>query len=237
MSNPLLKDRVFQSSVKSDKVMTVQGTVNKSIILWLFLAAGAFYSWKNPGIALPLLFPALIGGLGLAVVISMFKETLSPFLSPLYAVCQGLALGTMSLIFEKSCPGIVVNAVLLTGCVLFCMLASYKAGILKATPRFRKAVILSTFAVTFVYIIDMLLNIFGVGSFPYIHNSSILGIVINCAVVLIASFNLIIDFDLIENGADYGASKYMEWYGAFCLMVTLIWLYIEVLRLLSRLRD
>ncbi|MDR1720941.1 MAG: Bax inhibitor-1/YccA family protein [Endomicrobium sp.] len=236
MSNPLLKDYVFQSSVKSDRIMTVPGTINKSIILWVLLAVSAFYSWTNLGVIIPFLFPILIGAFGLAVI-SAFKKTLSPFLSPLYAIGEGLVLGAISLSFERWCPGMVVNAVLLTVSVLFCMLASYKANILRATPRFKRVVIFSTFAIAFVYIIDLLLNIFGAGSFPYIHNSSILGIIINFAVVLIASFNLIIDFDLIENGVNYGAPKYMEWYGAFCLMTTLVWLYIEVLRLLSRLRD
>ncbi|MDR3257091.1 MAG: Bax inhibitor-1/YccA family protein [Endomicrobium sp.] len=236
MSNPLLKDSVFQSPVRSNEVMTVSGTINKSIILWFFLAVSAFYSWTHSNVIMPLLFPILIGAFVLAII-SIFKKTASPFLSPLYAICEGFVLGTISLYFEKSYPGIVVNAILLTICVLFCMLASYKTGILKATPRFQKIVILSTFAIAFVYIVDLLLNVFGAGSFPYIHDSSTLGVIVSLIIVAVASLNLIIDFDLIENGVRYGAPKYMEWYSAFSLMITLVWLYLEMLRLLSKLRD
>ena len=173
----------------------------------------------------------------LLAMISIFKQVASPFLSPIYAICEGLALGAISLYFEKAHTGIVVNAILLTICVLFCMLAAYKTGILKATPRFQRVVIFSTLAIALVYIVDLLLNLFGAGSFPYLHNSSGLGIVINLAIVIVASLNLIIDFDLIEQGVQYGAPKYMEWYSAFSLMITLVWLYIEILRLLSKLRD
>ncbi|MDR3253834.1 MAG: Bax inhibitor-1/YccA family protein [Endomicrobium sp.] len=236
MSNPLLKDNVFQSPVKSNEVMSVSGAVNKTIILCIFLSISAFYAWTHPDIIMPLLFPILIAAFILAVI-SIFKKTTSPFLSPLYAVCEGLILGVVSLYFEKVYPGIVVNAVFLTICVLFCMLASYKTGILKATPRFQKIILISTSAVAFVYILDMLLNILGLGSFPYLHDSSTFGIIISFAIVAVASLNFIIDFDLIENGARYGAPKYMEWYSAFSLVITLIWLYLEMLRLLSKLRD
>ena len=177
MSNPLLKDSVFRSPVSSNEVMTVSGTINKSIILWVLLAASAFYSWTHPNVIMPLAMPILLGGFVLAMI-SIFKQTTSPFLSPIYAICEGLALGAISLYFEKAHPGIVVNAILLTICVLFCMLAAYKTGILKATPRFQKVVIFSTLAIALVYIMDLLLNLFGAGSFSYLHNSSGLSIVI-----------------------------------------------------------
>ncbi|MCA6069596.1 MAG: Bax inhibitor-1/YccA family protein [Endomicrobium sp.] len=236
MSNPLLKDSVFQSPVNSNEVMTMSGVINKSIILWVLLATSAFYSWTHPNVITPLVMPILLGGFVLAMI-SIFKQAASPFLSPIYAICEGLALGAISLYFEKAHTGIVVNAILLTVCVLFCMLAAYKTGILKATPRFQRVVIFSTLAIALVYIVNLLLNLFGAGSFPYLHNSSGLGIVINLAIVIVASLKLIIDFDLIEQGVQYGAPKYMEWYSAFSLMITLVWLYIEVLRLLSKLRD
>lgn len=236
MSNPLLKHNVFQSPVSSDEVMTVSGTINKSIILWMLLATSAFYSWMHPNVIMPLVMPILFGGFILAMI-SIFKQAASPFLSPIYAICEGLMLGAISLCFEKAHPGIAINAILLTVCVLFCMLAAYKTGILKATPRFQKVVIFSTLAIALVYITNLLLNLFGVGSLPYLHNSSGLGIVISLVIVIVASLNLIIDFDLIEQGVQYGAPKYMEWYSAFSLMVTLIWLYLEMLRLLSKLRD
>ncbi|MDR1942149.1 MAG: Bax inhibitor-1/YccA family protein [Endomicrobium sp.] len=235
MSNPLLKDGIFESPISSNEVMTVSGTINKSIILWLFLAVSAFYSWTHPNI-MSLMFPILIAAFALAMI-SIFKKSASPFLTPAYAICEGLVLGAVSLHFEKAYPGVVVNAILLTICVLFCMLAAYKTGILKSTPKFQKVVILSTFAVAAVYIIDIFLNIFGAGSFPYIHDSSAIGIIISFVIVAIASLNLIIDFDLIENGARSGAPKYMEWYSAFALMVTLVWLYLEMLRFLTKMRN
>ncbi|MDR1434485.1 Bax inhibitor-1/YccA family protein [Candidatus Endomicrobiellum devescovinae] len=236
MSNPLLKDSVFQTPVRNAEVMTVSGTINKSIILWVLLAAGAFYSWTHPSIITPLTLPILLGGFVLAII-SSFKMNLSPFLSPIYAVCEGLVLGVISIYFEKSYPGIVVNAVLLTMCVLFCMLAAYKTGMLRATPRFKKVVILSTFAIALVYLIDLLMGAFGARGFNFLSDSSGLGIIISLIIVAIASLNLIIDFDLIERGAQYGAPKYMEWYSSFALMVTLVWLYLEILRLLSRTRN
>jgi uncharacterized YccA/Bax inhibitor family protein len=236
MSNPLLKDSVFDSTIRSNNIMTISGTINKSIILWALLIASAFYAWTHPIIIMPLLVPLLIAGF-LIAIISVFKKEASPFLSPLYAICEGLILGAISLSFEKSYPGIVINAILLTMSVLFCMLAAYKTGILRATPRFQKIVIFSTLAICLVYVIDLFLNLFGAGSFSYIHNSSGLGIIISLVIVAVASLNLIIDFDLIEQGSSQGAPKYMEWYSAFALMITLVWLYLEMLRLLSKLRD
>jgi uncharacterized YccA/Bax inhibitor family protein len=236
MSNPLLKDNVFKGFVKSNESMSVSGVINKSIILWILLLAGAFYSWIHSSIIMPLMLPILIASFAFALII-VFKKTASPFLSPIYAICEGLALGTISLFFEKLYPGVIVNAVLLTICVLFCMLAAYKTGILKATPRFQKIIILSMFAIAFVYIVDLVLNLFGAGHFPYIHNSSGVGVIISFAIVIVAALNLIIDFDLIEQNANYNAPKYMEWYSAFSLMITLVWLYMEVVRLLSKLRD
>ncbi|MDR3111991.1 MAG: Bax inhibitor-1/YccA family protein [Elusimicrobiota bacterium] len=236
MSNPLLKDSVFESAERQLSTMTISGTINKSILLWLLLAASAFFSWTHPGIIGPYVFAFLIGGLVLSMV-TIFQKQLSPILSPLYALCEGFVLGVFSLYFEKSYPGIVVNAILLTVCVLFCMLAAYKSGVIRATPTFKKVIILSTLAIFAVYIIDMLLNLFGAGNFPYIHQSSGIGILISCAIVLIASFNLILDFDLIEQAEQFRSPKFMEWYCAFSLMITLVWLYIEMLRLLSKMRD
>ncbi|MCL2335106.1 MAG: Bax inhibitor-1/YccA family protein [Endomicrobia bacterium] len=241
MSNPLLKESVFEASssaVSSGGSMTVSGTVNKSIILWAFFAAAAFFTWTHPQMFMPFVWPAIIGGFILAMI-CIFKKTACPFLSPVYAMAQGVALASISLIFEKSYPGIVLNAVLLTISVLICMLAAYKTGIIRATPMFKKVVILSTLAILLVYIADLLMTVFlGQGMrILSIHNSSWLAIGINLLIVVIAAFNLVIDFDLIESGARDGAPKYMEWYGAFALMVTLVWLYIEILRLLARMKN
>ncbi|MDR2427157.1 MAG: Bax inhibitor-1/YccA family protein [Endomicrobium sp.] len=235
MANPLLKEEVFRNQGISEG-MTVSGTINKSIILWLLLGVSAVFSWTHPHITVPLIFPLIITGV-ILVLIMAFKKVASPFLSPFYAISEGLILGALSLYFERMYPGIVINAILLTIAVLFCMLAAYKSGVLRATPRFKKGVIMATLAIFFVYIIDLLMNTFAGTNFPYIHDSSLLGICISVFVVSIAAFNLIIDFDLIENGARVGAPKYMEWYGAFALMVTLIWLYLELLRLLAKMRN
>jgi uncharacterized YccA/Bax inhibitor family protein len=236
MSNPLLKDSVFQTPVRSTDVMTVSGTINKSITLWVLLAAGAFYSWTQPTVIMPLLLPIVLGAFVLAII-SSFKMNLSPVLSPIYAICEGLVLGVISVYFEKSYPGIVVNAVLLTICVLFCMLACYKTGMLRATPRFKKVVILSTLAIALVYLIDLLMGVFGARGFNFLGHSSGLGMIISLVIVAVAALNLIIDFDLIEYGAQQGAPKYMEWYSSFALMITLVWLYLEILRLLSKARN
>ncbi|MDR2395865.1 MAG: Bax inhibitor-1/YccA family protein [Endomicrobium sp.] len=236
MSNPLLKDSVFQTPVRGAEVMTVSGTINKSIILWVLLAASALYAWTHPAIIMPLLMPLLFGAFVLAII-SSFKMDLTPFLSPIYAICEGLVLGVISVYFEKSYPGIVINAVLLTMCVLFCMLAAYKTGMLKATPKFKKVVILSTLAIALVYLIDLLMGVFGARGFNFLGNSSGLGIIISLVIVAVAALNLIIDFDLIERGVQYGAPKYMEWYSSFALMVTLVWLYLEILRLLSKTKN
>ncbi|MCL2800072.1 MAG: Bax inhibitor-1/YccA family protein [Endomicrobia bacterium] len=247
MSNPLLKDSVFKNAtktsesmaipgVRTSEPMTISGVINKSMVLWALLAASAVYSWTNPHVTSGLFFPALIIGFVLALI-TIFNKTASPFLSPLYAVCQGLLLGYLSLVFEKQHPGIVVNAVFLTIAVLFCMLAAYRTGMLRATPMFTKIVVLATFSILIVYIADILLNLFGTGRVPYIHDSGLIGIGISLLIVTVAALNLIIDFEIIAQGTRYGAPKYMEWYGSFALMVTLIWLYLEMLRLLSKIRN
>lgn len=235
MANPLLRDSVFRS-VGSVEPMTVSGTINKSIILWFLLAMSAVFSWLNPSISLPLLMPVIILGFVVALI-QIFNKPSSAYLSPIYAILEGIALGVISLIFERQYPGIVVNAVFITIAALICMLAAYKSQIIRATPLFKKVVILSTLTICVVYIIDLILNVFTGGAFPYIHSSGWGGIGISLFVVVIASLNLIIDFDMIARGASSGAPKYMEWYGAFALMVTLVWLYLEVLRLLAKMRD
>ncbi len=235
MSNPLLKDSVFTSTGTQD-VMTVSGTINKSLILWLILTISAIFAWTHPSISMGLMAPALIIGFVLAMI-TIFKKAAAPVISPFYALCEGFVLGAISLMFEKSYNGIVLNAILLTVTILFCMLAAYKSGLLRATPAFKKGVIIATFSIFLVYIVDIVLNFAFSSSVPYLHSTGFWGMLISVAIVSIAAFNLIIDFDIIEQGARSGAPKYMEWYGAFALMVTLIWLYLEVLRLLAKSRN
>ncbi|MDR0822549.1 MAG: Bax inhibitor-1/YccA family protein [Endomicrobium sp.] len=243
MANPLLKEDVFQktsdiqgSVVYSERrtTMTVSGTINKSIILLLLLGASAAFAWANPAIAQVLMFPALIIGFILAMV-SIFKQNLSGILAPIYAVCEGIVLGAISLYFNSAYPGIVVNAVFLTIGVLFCMLAAYRAGLLRATPRFRKVLILAMLGICVFYLINIVMSLFG-SPLGYFGSNSQGAFLINLIIVAIAALNFIIDFDMIEQGAHYGAPKYMEWYCAFALLITLVWLYLEILRMLARKR-
>jgi uncharacterized YccA/Bax inhibitor family protein len=244
MANPLLKEEVFEknSGSNSDSAvfsaqesMTISGTINKSIILLLLLGISAVFSWSNPQISQVLMFPALIGGFIMAMICA-FKQNMSAILAPLYAICEGIVLGFISLYFNSAYNGIVVEAVFITMTVLFCMLAAYRAGLLRATPRFKKVIFLATMGVGVFYLFGMLMSFFGSG-IGYFGNSSSGGaILINIIIVGIAAFNFIIDFDMIEQGAKYGAPKYMEWYCSLALMITLVWLYLEVLRLLARRR-
>jgi uncharacterized YccA/Bax inhibitor family protein len=237
MPNPLLSNgNVFRKQGTSGG-MTVTGTINKSIILWFLLAISAAFSWANAYVTINFLWPLIIVGLVLVVIIAI-KNSLAPYLSPLYAIVEGLFLGAISYFFEIAYPGIVTSAIFFTIAVMFCMLILYKTRIIKASSRFIQVVVIATSAIMFVYIINIALIFFtgtGIGLIS-IQNSSLLAIGINLFAIVIAALNLIIDFHIIESGANHGAPKYMEWYGAFALMVTLIWLYIEILRIIARTR-
>ena len=233
--NPVLNDKTFSNTNFSTEVMTKSGVINRSIILWVVLAVGAYIGWTNPNTMAPLALPAILIAFVLALIIT-FKKNLAPMLSPIYAFLEGLCMGIITLVFEKEYPGIAVNAVFLTISVLFCMLAAFKAGIIKPTNKFYAIVGVSTLAICLLYIVDMVIMLFGGAGFPFISSSGPIGIIFSVFVVLIASLNLIIDFDFIQKGVAIGAPKYMEWYGAFALMVTIVWLYLEILRLLSKLR-
>lgn len=233
--NPALNDKTFSGIGYTEERMTVSGVINKSIVLWMILAVGAYLGWKNPAITVPLLLPVCIISLILALVI-IFKKTTVAFLSPIYAFGEGLLMGTLTLFFEKDYPGIAFNAVFLTISVLFCMLTAFKAGIIKPTNKFYLIVGISTLAIFLLYVVELILSLFGTTGFTFIYSSGPWGIAFSVFVVIIAALNLIIDFDMIQKGVAVGAPKYMEWYGAFALMVTIIWLYLEILRLLGKVR-
>lgn len=233
--NPALGNKVFGSAGYLEQTMTVNGVINKSFFLWLILSAGAYLGWSYPAVSAPLMLPILIGTFALAIV-TIFKRNISPFTSPFYAFFEGLLLGVLTLFFEKDYPGIAVNAIFLTVSVLFCMLAAFRAGFIKATNKFYAVVGVSTFAIFLLYIADLIISLFGGAGISFINGASTFGILFSIFVVIIASLNLIIDFDIIQKGVSSGAPKYMEWYGAFALMITIIWLYIEILRLLGKLR-
>ncbi|HEU4774247.1 MAG TPA: Bax inhibitor-1/YccA family protein [Lysobacter sp.] len=246
-SNPALKGASFLDlhsgtivRGRSD-VMTLNGTVNKTGMLLLLCVLTASFAWSQvstpAGIvgAQPYMWGGLIGGLVLAVV-TIFKKEWAPVTAPLYALVEGFFLGAISAMFNHMYEGIVMQAVLLTFGTLFALLFAYRSGLVKATENFKLGVVAATGGVFLVYMASMVLGFFGI-NIPMIHESGLLGIGFSLVVVVIAALNLVLDFDFIETGVEQGAPKYMEWYGAFGLMVTLVWLYIEFLRLLSKLQS
>jgi uncharacterized YccA/Bax inhibitor family protein len=234
--NPALRANVFERvrAFDDSAQMSLQGTVNKTLFLALVLVMAASLSWGNPVGLAPFLWPALIGGFVVAIV-TAFKKEWAPITAPIYAFLEGIVLGTISVYFEKAYPGIVMQAVGLTLGVLFAMLFIYKSGLIKVTRGFRLGVFAATGGIALYYLLSMILGFFKI-QVPLIYDSGLLGIGFSLFVVIIAALNLILDFDAIKMGAEMRVSKYMEWYCAFALMVTLIWLYIEILRLLSKLR-
>ena len=223
--------------------MTINGTVNRTGFLILMVMAAAWYSWRQslptPGtteiVPNPLIFIGLIGGF-IVALITVFKKTWAPITAPIYAVLEGLLLGGISAMFEVRFPGIVTQAMFGTLGTLFALLLAYRTGLIKATENFKLGVFAATGGIMLVYLISMVMSFFGT-TIPFIHESGAIGIGFSVFVVIIAALNLVLDFDFIENGAEAGAPKYMEWYAAFGLLVTLVWLYIEMLRLLAKLRS
>ncbi len=234
--NPALRGDVFarSNSNSSAGVMTISGTANKTILLLIIAFITASLVWSNQQASAVLLFPSLIIGLIIAMI-TIFKKEYSPITAPIYAAVEGVLLGTISSYFNAQYPGIVIQAVALTFAVLLCMLGAYRSDLIKVTERFKLGVVAATGGIMVVYLVSMLMSFFG-ANIGFIHSNGLLGIGFSVFVIIIASLNLVLDFDLIEKGADVGAPKYMEWYGAFALIVTLVWLYLEILRLLAKLR-
>jgi uncharacterized YccA/Bax inhibitor family protein len=238
-SNPALNEKAFRGQVALGDAMTLQGTVNKTGLLLLCVVATAAWTWglshsEAPGAALPWMMGGVFGGFVVALV-TIFKKEWSPITAPLYALLEGFALGGISAIFERTYPGVAIQAVGLTFGTLFVMLLAYKSGMIRATQRFKLGVIAATGGIAVLYLVEIVLGLFHV-TVPAINGSGPWGIAFSLFVVVIAALNLVLDFDLIETGVQVGAPKYMEWYGAFALMVTLIWLYLEILRLLAKAR-
>ena len=234
--NPPLRKKTFENlTTTSDEVMTLDGTVNKTAISMGILLLAAYYTYSNA--IMDYIVIGFIGGFILAIV-TIFKKEWSSITVPIYALLEGLALGGISKIYADAFePGIVPQAIMLTLGILFALLFAYKTKIIKATENFKLGIFAATAGIAIVYLISFLMSIFGGGGLPVMDptNSSMLSIGFSLFVVVIASLNLVMDFDFIEEGAANGAPKYMEWYGAFGLLVTLIWLYLEILRLLAKL--
>jgi uncharacterized YccA/Bax inhibitor family protein len=235
-SNPLLKRQdVFARTWDRDQAMTLQGVINKSGILLLLCVGTAAFAWNQPALRGILMIGGAIGGL-IACLVGVFKPSTSPITAPLYALFEGLCLGAISQVFETMYRGLVLNAVLLTFGVLGLMLMLYTTRTIRVTDRLVKGVLIATGAVALVYVVDLLLNLFGY-RVPFIHSSGPVGIAISLVIVGIAAFNLLLDFAVIEDSVGSGAPRYMEWYCGMSLLVTLVWLYLEILRLLAKLRD
>jgi uncharacterized YccA/Bax inhibitor family protein len=239
-SNPFLSDSAIERSTNSVNEtqlvqgraghMTVSGAVNKSLIMGAILLGTGFVAAMNPNPML--LWVGVIGGL-ISVLVASFRPNTAPITAPLYAVFEGLALGTISGIFANYLgEGVVINAVLLTLLALFVMLTLYKTGIIKPTEKFKSIVMTATGAIAVIYLVNMVMHMFGSG-IPYLHQAGPIGIGISLVVIAVASLNLILDFDQFEKGEQAQAPKHFEWLAALGLMVTLVWLYIEILRLLA----
>lgn len=256
--NPALNDRVFQQAEQSmsTETMTLQGTVNKTIVLLGLIVLTASYVWSKvmqpaattmfeevatggaaSGLATmaPWMMGGAIGGF-IVAMITVFKKQWAPITAPIYALLEGLFIGGISAFFEMQYPGIVMQAVMLTFGTLFCLLMAYKSGVIRATENFKLGIVAATGAIFVIYLLNFIMGFFG-HSIGMIHDSGPIGIGFSLVVVTIAALNLVMDFDFIENGSEMGLPKYMEWYGAFGLIVTLVWLYIEILRLLAKLQS
>ena len=240
-SNPALKDEYFQRdmALASEGVMTLQGTAGKTLLLVLLAMFSAAFTWNeyksgNTGIVTPAL---LVGGIGgfIVAMVTVFKPRLAPFTSPFYAVLEGLFLGAISARYDVSWPGLPIQAIGLTFMVFLAMLVVYRTGIIKVTEKFRFGVVAATGGIMLFYLLSIVLSLFGV-RIPMVHDSGMIGIGFSLIVVGVAALNLALDFDFIERGVAAQAPRHMEWYAAFGLLVTLIWLYLEIRRLMSKLQ-
>ena len=233
-SNPLMSEEKFQNVLDApfaeEGKMTVSGAVNKTLILTglLLLTAGVGFLFPNP----IFLIGGLIGGL-IAVLVSAFKPHLSQYTAPAYALFQGLAVGTISAMYASLYAGIVFHAFISTVGILAAMLFIYKSRIIQVTEKFRYGVMMATMGIMLVYLVDFVLRLFHI-NMPFIHEGGGIGIAISIGIIVVATMNLLLDFDNIEKGAAHGAPKFMEWYSAMGLLVTLVWLYLELLRLLAK---
>jgi uncharacterized YccA/Bax inhibitor family protein len=248
-SNPVLGDNTFRGlsdsqyggSIDVTARMTLSGTVNKTGILLVCAFATAAWTWYRFLVArdiaevAPLLLVGAFGGF-ICAMVTVFKKEWAPVTAPIYALLEGLVLGGLSAMMDLRYPGIAIQAVSLTFGTLFVLLLAYSSRIIQVTQKFRLGVIAATGGIMVFYLLQMVLGFFGV-RFLSVNGSGIIGIGFSLIVVAIAALNLVLDFDFIERGVNYGAPKYMEWYGAFGIMVTLVWLYLEILRLLSKMRS
>lgn len=240
-ANPVLNQDYFLPTERSYDTahrMTLSGTVLKTAMLLVLVVAAGAVAWTQSQAHTGSVYAFLVGGsiVGLiAALATCWFPKIAAWSSPVYAIAEGCFLGAISLIFEVRYPGIAVQAAALSTGVLAAMLGLYGSGMVRATARFRTGVFAATAGIALVYLGTMIAGFFGV-SVPYIHSNGLIGIGFSVFVVVIAALNLILDFDTIETGVRARAPKYMEWYAAFGLLVTLVWMYLEILRLLAKIR-
>jgi uncharacterized YccA/Bax inhibitor family protein len=238
--NPALSDAAFSIPAPGTERMTVNGTVRKTAGLLVLVLLTSIWTWSqfmqtgDPASVQPYILGGAIGGL-IVAMITIFKKNFAPITAPVYALLEGLAIGGLSAIFEAQFPGIVLQAVALTFGTLACLLIAYRSGLIRATENFKLGVVAATGGIALIYLASIALSFFGI-RFPFIHEGGPIGILFSLFVVTIAALNLVLDFDFIEKASERETPKYMEWYGAFGLIVTLIWLYLEILRLLAKSR-
>jgi uncharacterized YccA/Bax inhibitor family protein len=246
--NPVLRGKAFQGLPVTGQRMTMNGTITRTALLLVLAVITGGWTWQrfadiaaggDMAAALAAISPFMWGGLIVGLVLALvttFAQRWAGITAPLYAIAEGFALGGISAVMNLRFPGIVLQAVMLTVGVLAVMLLAYRSGWIKVTDKFRMGVVAATGGIALLYIVDMALRAFTSIQIPFIHETGALGIGFSLLVVGLAALNLVLDFDMIDRAAAQGAPKYMEWYGAFALMVTLVWLYMELLRLLSKAR-
>ncbi len=234
-NNPSIKESMFTKTynVESSETMTIRGAINKTILMIMLVILSATFTWKymvsNPALLTSFM---LIGGIGgfIVALITIFKKEISNITAPIYALLEGLFLGAISAFVETIFPGIAFQAMGLTFAIALFLFVAYKAGWIKATAKFRSGIIAATGGIAIFYILSIVLSLFGINFSVF--QLGWLGVGIQLFIVVIAALNLILDFDMIEKGESMGAPKFMEWYSAFSLSLTLVWLYLEILRLL-----
>lgn len=239
-ANPALNEKTFErfDVYEPSQTMTIHGTAAKTGMLLVLLVLAAGITWFQFNQVGPAVMPWCLGGavVGLIFAIAtIFKPTWAPVTTPVYAAAEGVFLGGLSAIINAQYPGIAFQAVCLTFGTLFSLLVAYQTGWIRATENFKLGVTAATGGIFLIYLVSWIMRMFG-ASIPFIHEAGLIGIGFSLFVVVVAALNLVLDFDFIEDGAARGAPKYMEWYGAFGLLVTLVWLYIEILRLLAKLQ-
>ena len=242
-ANPALNSSTFDTfdgyAIERSHTMTLNGTATKTGMLLVLLAASAGYSWmelRGAG-GFQAVMPKFLGGLAVSLIAGIalwFKRDWAPVLAPVYAVAEGLVLGVISAAYDEKFHGIVFQAICLTFGTLFSLLTAYRTGLIKPTENFKLGVFAATGAIAILYLVNMIMHMCGMHGVSFLHGSGPLAIGINAVIVVIAALNLVLDFDFIEAGVHHGAPKYMEWYAGYGLLVTLVWLYIEILRLLSK---